>query len=83
MPGPKPPSTDTMGYGYQWWLPADSYGDYMALGAYNQLIYVDPTHDVVVAAHAANRNFQQNDFEPTQEGLALCRAIARELGENK
>ena len=68
-----------MGYGYQWWIPADSAGDFMALGVYNQMIFVDPKHDLVIAKHSANRDFQRNDFEPTRETVALWRAIAAKL----
>ena len=79
MTGPKPGSDNTMGYGYQWWLPADSDGDFMALGVYNQMIMVDPKHRLVIAKHSANRDFQHNNFEPTRETVALWRAIASDL----
>jgi CubicO group peptidase (beta-lactamase class C family) len=82
MPGPKPNSTNQMGYGYQWWIPADSQGDFMALGVYNQMIFVDPAHRLVIAKHSANRDFQRNDFEPTRETVALWRTIAADL-ENR
>ena len=82
MPGPKPGSDNTMGYGYQWWLPANWIGDFMALGVYNQMIYVDQNSDLVIARHAANRDFQRNDFEPTRESLALWRAIADDLNND-
>ena len=58
----------------------------MALGVYNQMICVDPKHDLVIAKHSANRDFQRTDFEPTRETVALWRAIARMLegeGEGK
>jgi CubicO group peptidase (beta-lactamase class C family) len=71
-----------MGYGYQWWLPEAWVGDFMALGVYNQMIYVDPNSDLVIARHAANRDFQRNDFEPTREVVALWRTIVDDLREN-
>jgi len=83
MPGPKPGSDNTMGYGYQWWLPADWIGDFMALGVYNQMIYIDPNSELVIARHAANRDFQRNGFEPTRESLALWRAIADDLSNDQ
>lgn len=79
MPGKKPDTENDLGYGYQWWLPEDSTGDYMALGVYDQMIYVDPNSDLVIARHAANRDFQRNNFEPTDEAVALYRAIAAKL----
>ena len=51
----------------------------MALGIYNQMIFVDPDHRLVIAKHSANPDFQRNDFEPTRETVALWRAIARDL----
>ncbi len=82
MPGKKPGSDNPLGYGYQWWLPQDWTGDYMALGVYDQMIYVDPNRDLVIARHAANRDFQRNNFEPTDENVALFRAIAEDLSTN-
>ncbi len=78
QPGPKD-GEESMGYGYQWWLPADWNGDFMALGVYNQLIYVDPATRLVVAVHSANRDFQRDDFAPTREALSLWRTVARDL----
>ena len=54
MPGPKEGTSNTMGYGYQWWIPADWDGDFVALGIYNQMIYVHPKSRVVVAKHSTN-----------------------------
>ncbi len=82
MPGKKPGSDNPLGYGYQWWMPQDWTGDYMALGVYDQMIYVDPNRDLVIARHAANRDFQRNNFEPTDENVALFRAIAEDLSTN-
>jgi CubicO group peptidase (beta-lactamase class C family) len=79
MPGPKPGTSNEMGYGYQWWLPAAGDGEFMALGVYNQMIYVDPKHRLVIVKNSANRDFQRNGFEPTRETLALWRAVAADL----
>ena len=81
MPGPKPNTNNEMGYGYQWWLPAESHGDFMALGVYGQTIYVDPRLRLIIVKNSANRNFQRNGFEPTRETVALWRAIAVDLEE--
>ena len=80
VPGPKPGTTETMGYGYQWWIPAEPRGDFMALGVYGQTIYVDPGTRLVVVKNAVDLDFQQNDFENEQIALALWRAIAADLG---
>ena len=79
MPGPDPTSSTDMGYGYQWWIPAAPDGEFMALGIYNQMVYVYPRHRLVIAKQSANRSFQRNDFEPTDEHLALFRRIAADF----
>ena len=38
-------------YGYLWWLWGD--GAYSAIGIYGQLIYVDPTNDLVIVTQSA------------------------------
>ena len=42
-----------MGYGYQWWIPEEPDGDYLAIGVYNQFIYVYPKYRVVIAKSSA------------------------------
>jgi CubicO group peptidase (beta-lactamase class C family) len=79
QPGPKPGTDDQMGYGYQWWIPADPDGDFMALGVYGQTIYVDPKHQLVIVKNSADRAFQRNGFENGRIALALWRAIAADL----
>ena len=81
MPGTKPNNDETMGYGYQWWVPENWIGDFMALGIYDQMIYIDPASNLAIARHAANPDFQRNNFEPTNEVLALWRLIAEELAK--
>src|SRR5690606_28353800 len=41
------------GYGYQWWLPPGTDGEFMAIGIYGQSIYVNPARRVVVVQTAA------------------------------
>lgn len=79
MPGKRADNDRGMGYGYQWWLPEDWIGDFMALGVYNQMLYVDPGSNLVIARHAANRDFQKDNFKATRESLALWRAIADDI----
>lgn len=79
VPGPKPGTTEQMGYGYQWWIPAEPRGDFMALGVYGQCIYVDPANRLVIVQSSVDLDFQENDFENEQIALALWRAIAEDL----
>jgi len=79
VPGDDPTSSDGMGYGYQWWIPAGSDGDFIALGVYGQNIYVDPKEQLVIVRNSADRDFQKNDFENTRRSLALWRTISADL----
>lgn len=79
MPGPKPNSSNEMGYGYQWWIPSEPDGDFMALGVYGQTIYVDPKNRLVIVKNSVDRDFQKNGFENGRIALALWRTIAADL----
>ena len=81
MPGPKPnsDSSNEMGYGYQWWIPSQPDGDFMALGVYGQTIYVDPKNRLVIVKNSVDRDFQKNGFENGRIALALWRTIAADL----
>lgn len=79
MPGKRSNSSETLGYGFQWWIPENSDGEFMALGIYDQFIYVNQKANVVIAKNSANIDFMQNDFESTDKTIALFRAIAASL----
>ncbi len=83
----KPSYPDKFGYGYQWWLPGtadnanEPKGDYLAIGVYNQFIYVDPVSKIVIALNSANPNYnKQTDANGSNSGeveaVELFRAIA-------
>ena len=80
MPGDNPASDSRFGYGYQWWIPTDPDGEYMALGVYGQYIYVYPKQRLVIVKTSADPHFQDNDYESDFETLAAFRAIAAQLG---
>ncbi|MEO0675836.1 MAG: serine hydrolase domain-containing protein, partial [Pseudomonadota bacterium] len=83
LAGDNPRSNNQFGYGYQWWvLGPDAQGrrgDYMAMGVYNQFIYVNPDKDLVIVKLSANSEFGVSDDQASyrdQETIALFRAIA-------
>jgi CubicO group peptidase (beta-lactamase class C family) len=41
IPGKRDSAYTTLGYGYQWWIPENSDGEFLALGIYDQFIYVN------------------------------------------
>lgn len=71
--------SDTMGYGYQWWVPPAADGEYFATGIYGQYIYINPKADIVVVKTAANRAFRDDGQEGRAiklENITLFRSIA-------
>lgn len=54
QPGDNPLSSSKWGYGYQWWIPEDPRGDFMALGVHGQFIYVNPAKKVVIVKNSAD-----------------------------
>ena len=77
MPGENALSDYPLGYGYQWWIPDDS-GDFMAIGVYNQFIYVSPQNNVVAVQLSANNVYGTNEELSTLsefESISFLKAI--------
>ncbi len=76
---PAADADDRMQYGYQWWIPPNSDGEYFAVGVYGQYIYINPKADVIVVKTAADREFR-NDGKAgkliKEENIEMFRAIA-------
>ncbi|MFF7945139.1 serine hydrolase domain-containing protein [Nocardia gamkensis] len=73
------PHTIDLGYGYQWWLPAGDRGDFAAIGAYNQFVFVDPASGTTIVKLSGNRRFGMSELESdsrVSENVALLRTIA-------
>ena len=83
MPGKRDNSDLELGYGYQWWLPVNADQEFMALGIYDQFIYVDKKANVVIVKNSANIDFMNNDFESGHESAEFFRAIVKSLEKNK
>lgn len=64
-----------LGYGYQWWVPPGE-GDYLAIGVYNQFVYVHPRHRVVIAKSSAYPDYNRDGTDKELESIAVFRAIA-------
>jgi len=76
------------GYGFQWWLcpcdddPIQAAGDYMAIGIYNQFIYVSPHDKIVIVKNSANADYgdsEDADREGEEKALMAFRAIAAQV----
>jgi len=79
MPGERVNSDTTLGYGYQWWIPEQADGEFMALGIYGQYIYVNRRAGVVIVKNSANRGFMDNHYESKDIAVAAFRAIVDSL----
>ncbi len=51
---------DDIDYGYQWWVPKGSQGEYFAVGVYGQYIYIDPNAGIVIVKNSAHREFEED-----------------------
>lgn len=71
-----------LGYGYQWWLPESQEGEFLAIGVYNQFIYVNPARDAVIVKLSAFSDYATSDGEEAYrelETIAFFRALAGRL----
>lgn len=76
QPGERANSAHALGYGYQWWIPESTQGEFLAVGVYNQFIYVNPTTHTVIVKHSANPNFTSGSpIATTDMFLAFCRGV--------
>ncbi len=81
MPGANPNSANKLefGYGYQWWIPPNGDGAFMARGIYNQYIYIYPKMDLVIVKNSANHRFgRMGDFS-MQQTLGFFEAVVDQL----
>lgn len=80
MPGITKSNSHSFGYGYQWWIPYGDEGEFMAMGVYNQYIYVNPTTRTVIVKNSANYRYNEfgNPFASSDVLIELFRAIAHQ-----
>lgn len=79
MPGDNPNSSSTFGYQYQWWMPPEYDGDFLARGIWGQNIYVHPANRVVIVKLAADpKNFQA---EYSQAYVEYIQDLAQSLSD--
>lgn len=74
-------SENSLGYGYQWWVPGGDEGDFLAIGIYGQVIYVNPHHNIVIVKTSAYRGYEQDGEVMELESVAFMRAIAAAMGD--
>ena len=78
MPQSENSESKGIGYGYQWWIPDGTEGEFMAIGVFNQHIYVNPTTNTIIVKNSANKNYYDgnNPYASTRTHLELYRKLA-------
>jgi CubicO group peptidase (beta-lactamase class C family) len=83
QPGVNAASSWVLGYGYQWWIPQRPDGDYLAIGIYNQFIYVYPRYKTVIAKSSAYPWYNVDGNDKELETIAVFRAITKHLAKSR
>lgn len=67
-----------LGYGYQWWILDGDEGEFLAMGVFNQYIYINPTTKTIIVKNSANKNYYDNDnpYASTKTHIELFRKLA-------
>lgn len=81
QPGDHGMSSNHYGYGFQWWIPAGSDGDFFAAGIYNQYVYVHPKKNLVIVKLTANHHFKTEGPVTKDVHLAMLKGIGERFGE--
>jgi len=82
---PAPEQDDGFGYGFQWWIPKGSKGEYMASGIYGQQIFVDPNANMVIVKNGAHIDFNRQSPRGRHyklETVDMFRSIAEYYSSN-
>lgn len=71
-------SSPGIGYGYQWWVLDGDEGEFLAMGVFNQHIYINPTTNTVIVKNSANKNYYDSDnpYASTMTHIELYRKLA-------
>jgi CubicO group peptidase (beta-lactamase class C family) len=79
---PAAQTADLMGYGYQWWVPANADDEFFAIGIYGQYIYVNRRALMVIVKTSAHRDFDNDGAGGSlieAETIEMFRGIAAGL----
>lgn len=68
---------DNSGYGYLWWL--DNEGNYMAVGIFGQMVYINPEKNLVIAQFAAWPQAASKELSRNRQ--EFIKAVESSLGE--
>ncbi len=77
MPDSKNSADPDLGYGFQWWVTDGNEGEFMALGVFHQMIYVNPTTQTIIVKNSANRHYL--DVESIYSSGVVTLELFREI----
>lgn len=83
QPGDNQLSYWVLGYGYQWWIPQNPEGDFLAVGVAGQYIYVHPAHNLVIAKSSAYGAYKKDGKEKILQTIEMFRAIVRSMANGE
>ncbi|RLQ21961.1 class C beta-lactamase-related serine hydrolase [Seongchinamella sediminis] len=81
LPGKRQNSQHDFGYQYQWWTPVAAARDFMALGIWGQVMYINPEHNTVIVKLSADPQSFSADSE--HEIVAYLQALSAALDKEK
>lgn len=82
MPGKRANAALADGYGFQWWIPEGSKGEFDAQGIYDQFIYIDPKSKMVIMKLSSNYHFKNDKNRIFHElEIALFRKIVEQASQ--
>ena len=69
-----------LGYGYQWWILDGNEGEFMAVGVFNQFIYINPATKTIIVKNSANKNYYDgnNPYRSMFVHVELFRKLAHQ-----
>ena len=76
MPNQNELSSNSYGYGYQWWTPQFPKNDFFASGIYNQFIYVNRDKNLVITKLSADYKFKTGHHVIKAGHIGFFQAIA-------
>ncbi len=82
QPGANEFSSNDMGYGFQWWIPQDADGAFLASGIYNQHIYIQPNRDLVIVKLSANYHFKTDKDLEKRQHIDFFKSIVQQFPKN-
>ena len=79
QPGTNEFSSSDMGYGFQWWIPQNADGAFLASGIYNQHIYIQPNRDLVIVKLSGNYHFKTDKNLEKNQHIDFFKSIAQQF----